>query len=110
MEPFTDFVTRRLEAFRDRTAMWGSHEAVELQALQLLEIESRHLYPEAYEADVRIAIDTYIRILGRETGDNRPLHEVEPGDGFGHRLFKTCQRVREKLAKRFAQGPRCTPA
>ena len=35
----TEFVDQRLESFRDRPEMWGCDEAVEMQALLLVEME-----------------------------------------------------------------------
>lgn len=85
------FVTERLEAFRDRTAMWGSLEAVELQALQLLELELRTTDPERIESEPRLVLNTYNGLC------DSPLHTTAAEAEFGQRLFDTCQKVREAL-------------
>lgn len=96
----SEFVTARLESFRDRTSSWGAPETVEMLALQLLELEARELYPDRYEADPRIAIDLFIRYLEQTdpAGLATPLHLSVPEIEFGRTLFDACSRVRARLA------------
>ena len=89
--PLMGFVMDRLEAFRDRTNMWGSMEAVELQALLLLEVEVRASDPKRMEADARLVLRTYDQLC------DSPLHKTALAAEFGQRLFDTCQKVRAIL-------------
>lgn len=85
------FVTERLRAFCERPRMWGSNEAVELQAILLMECEVRATDPELMEAEPRLVIDTYGSLVPE------PLHETVDEDRFGDALHAVCQRVRAKL-------------
>jgi len=93
-----EFVTKRLESFRDCTAMWGSHEAVELQAMQLLELESFM----RGQNNQRAVIDMYVTCLRRLQNLKyladvpQPLHEWETTE-FGEALYTLCQKVRVQL-------------
>ena len=87
------FVTERLKAFCERTRMWGSLEAVELQAILLMECEVRATDPERMKAEPRLVLNTYEWFLP----GGKPLHETIDEDRFGDALHAICQRVRAKL-------------
>lgn len=107
------FVTERLVAFRDRTGMWGSNEAVELQAIQLIELEVQSYAERALLKNPRIALEAYVKELGaRYPGEGaRPLHELAGEAEFGEALFDVCSATRRGL--RYAllpsERPRSTP-
>ena len=88
-----EFVTKRLEAFRDRSRMWGSREAVELQAILLLECELAATQPDRLITDPRLVINTYHPLVAPG-----PLHMRQLSDEhFGRALFNACQQVRKEF-------------
>lgn len=99
-----EFVTQRLTAFRDRTAMWGSAEAVELQAIQLLELELQTFAPAALDQAPGAVFEAYVEKI-RETypgGPTQPLHAIVFGTAFGAELFRLCSSLRTELRSRYA--------
>lgn len=98
---FAEFVTERLEAFRDRTGMWGGLEAVEMQALLLIELEA--FTANLDKKNPRIVLDAWVTALRRlqkfpYVFDNpQPLHLWAPEPKFGLALFELAQGVRRKL-------------
>lgn len=97
------FVDTRLLAFRDRTGMWGSNEAVELQAIQLLEFEARSISENVVDQNPRLVLDLYVNELGArfEGAGALPLHDMAASGGFdfGAALYDVCASVRSRLAQ-----------
>lgn len=95
------FVTSRLRAFRDHTGMWGSCEAVELQAIQLLEVEARTLLEGRLDDEPRLVLNMYVETIREHhhNSDTRPLHELVGSDEsqFGPALYQICESVRERI-------------
>lgn len=94
---FDQFVTTRLIAIRDRRPMWGCPEAVELQALTLIEVEN---YLQRPEVDLREAIDTYQEEIKVQfpKSPTMPLCQLDLSDDeFNENLFTVIQRTRARL-------------
>lgn len=95
------FVSARLVAFRDHAGMWGSREAVELQAIQLLEFEARFLNEDELTANPRLVLNFYVDELKLRFGglDARPLHDIleNSESNFGSALYELCIAVRLRL-------------
>lgn len=96
----TNLINTRLAEFRDYTEMWGSNEAVELQALQLLEFEVWSLSESLLRAKPRLILELYAQELQLRFNslDIHPLHEIYgAGDpAFGATLFEVCNIVRAR--------------
>ena len=91
-----DFIDTRLVAFRDRTRMWGSNEAIELQAIQLIEIE--FLDASTRLNRPRLVFDAYVNELRRIHGTAvQPLYQLVDDSAFGEALFHICAQLRAKL-------------
>ncbi|MDI1431503.1 hypothetical protein [Polyangium sorediatum] len=95
------FVDARLLAFRDRTGMWGSNEAVELQALQLLEFEARSISEIAVNKNPRLVLDLYVgEVRARfSRAETLPLHDLVSAGEFGKALYDVCSAVRLRVDK-----------
>lgn len=106
------FITERLIAFRDNQEMWGTREAVERQAIQLIEIEA---FVKKGEIS-RFVFDTYMKFVALymknitpsitepyNIFDHRPLYllieEQRPSRSseFSKILWEICQEVRRYL-------------
>ena len=99
------YVDDRLASMRDRPSMWGCLEAIELQAVTLIEVEH---FMRTGVAD-RQALDTFIKTKSTQgfTPMNRPLFMhfklqtnpiVYDVESFSKALYEVCRAVRETLA------------
>ena len=97
----TKFVSDRLKEFEDHTLMWGSQEAIELQAIQLIEIEFMLSHEDMYDKNNRVVFDAYNATLRENypTFGNMPLHIMEVEANFPTALINITNIVREKLKK-----------
>ena len=68
------WVDARLAALLEAPRMWGSYEAVELQALQLFELRALIRRPEQELTDPRRVLETYAAFLRQQF----PQHPQEP--------------------------------
>lgn len=99
--PYHQFVSERLVAFRLRGRMWGSPEALEALAIQLVETEIRHYAPEAYDESPRIIMDCYITEKGKLCPGASQLHSLAPAEDFSRLLFVIIHRVRYILGTKY---------
>lgn len=111
MTDINEFVNSRLEGYRDRTLMFGGLEAVELQALLLLEMELFYKKPDVYNAKDRAVMNAYLKALNESKYlssiplsqqvakdlDTPPFDIERIRKEFGEVLFDLCTRVRERL-------------
>lgn len=79
--------------------MWGSEEAVELQAIQLMELEVLHYAPKVLETQPRLVLDLYTKELSKRFGGGAlPLFLINPRpENMEIQLLDVCQAVREQL-------------
>lgn len=101
---FHQFVTRRLQQFADTPRMYGSEEAVELQALQLMELEVLHYAPEALAKEPRIVMEAYLKELGRQTGASAAMlcdrtPKIKDPELV---LFDICMKVRFEVGSKLS--------
>ncbi len=61
-----EYIDRRLDAMLAAPAMWGTDEAVELQALQLLDLRTLAFAPENRSGKPRATLDDYAGFLRRK--------------------------------------------
>jgi len=98
-----DFVDCRLLSFRDRTASWGTDEAVELQAMQLIEVEAHVVYSAAMDCYASAVHAEYIKEV-RQRDPKRPTMPLYKlcGNEFGQVLHDVCMTVRRTIRQRFS--------
>ncbi len=101
---FRNFVTKRLEAFRDRPRMYSGDDAsLEMLAIQLMELEVLHYEPESLVRTPRLIIHFYSKEVTRRYGFRNDLlagryERKELQDPpFSLCLFEVCQKVRAEL-------------
>jgi len=69
------FIRQRLEDMLTQPGMWGSLEAIELQAITLLEVREALIRP----GHPRAVLDRYCAVLARRLGrGNSPLYVLVP--------------------------------
>jgi hypothetical protein len=85
-----DWTNQRLSTLLEAPRMFGSDEAIEMQALLLLELKALVLQPEREIANPRRVFDIYTTYLNRTypRKPNRPLFEIVERDDFGLNLAK----------------------
>jgi hypothetical protein len=100
------FVDDRLISLRDYPRMWGSPEAIELQAITFLEVEH---YVRTGVSD-RHVLDTYVKMtvtqghspaalpLYMKFKNQDNLISTYDVETFAKTLYEICQAVRETLA------------
>ena len=101
------FTITRLQSFRDHT-QWGGNEALESQALQLLEFEAL-IYSRGLssEGGLRAVLDLYHDELRHRFPDigSWPLWRVHQslatGRSFPQDLYEICLDVRHQLRERY---------
>lgn len=99
VDDFSEFCTDRLQDYKLCTGMWGSNEAVEAMALTIVEIETMFKFPDAYNLNPRIIIETYCKILKEKypKKGNQPLHLLQQDEKFGTVLFDVLDITRQRL-------------
>lgn len=86
-DKITHWADERLDALLAAPSMWGSDEAVEMQALLLLELRVLALRPAHSEADPRTVFDRYTRYLRNLYPSQQPAPLCElAGERFAAEL------------------------
>jgi hypothetical protein len=82
------WVDQRMDDLLATPRMWGSDEAVEMQALLLLELRALTSRPEKELANPRRVLDAYTSYLGKTfpKKPNRPLFQIVEPDDLGYHL------------------------
>jgi hypothetical protein len=105
---FRDFVTKRLEEMRDRGPMYGDPVAVEGLAIQLIELETLHYFPNILDEKPRIVYRTYLKLLSQRTGlSTIPLSDPNrdpPVKDVPAILFDLCQKTRSRILEVIEAG------
>lgn len=89
-----DWTNQRLNTLLQAPRMCGSDEAIEMQALLLLELKALVLQPERELANPRRVFDIYTAYLNKTypRKPNRPLFEIVEHDDLGLNIAKELQR------------------
>lgn len=93
---FENFSLKTLNVLNTR--MWGSLEAVETQALILMEVEAL-IFGFDIDAQPRFILDMYNDILRKQFGeDNRALSCILTDETkFADKLYEICNEIRENI-------------
>ena len=89
---YSEFVDRRLQAFWTTKEMWGSNEAVEMQALLMVEIEFLGLRDQS-QVQAQYVTQLHLFYPGQAS---MPLCELERED-FHRTLVTIIQLTRQAL-------------
>lgn len=98
----TNFVLKRLNAFKTHGGMYGSPETVEFCAIQLLEVEYLSKYSQILEECPRIVIEAYVKEVTKRYNKcgNQPFLYVQLyllPEKFHNELYEICMCVRKNL-------------
>lgn len=93
------WVDQRLKDMLAAPRMWGSDEAVEMQALLLLELRALALRPEQELANPRRVLDAYASYLGKTfpSMPHRPLFQIVDADELGFALAAEIRKFIDAL-------------
>lgn len=96
-ETIVAWVDQRMKDMLDAPRMWGSDEAVEMQALLLLELRALALRPDKELANPRRILDAYTAYINKTfpKTPNRPLFQIVEPDDLGHHLADEFRRFLE---------------
>lgn len=88
------WIEDRTDDMLEMPRAWGSDEAVEMQALLLLELRALTLQPERERRNPRRVLDAYMEYLHRTHPGkpNRPLFQIVENDDLGHNLGRELRR------------------
>jgi hypothetical protein len=120
------WIEERTNDMLEAPRAWGSDEAVEMQALLLLELRALALQPEREVKNPRRILDAYMGYLNKTYPHkpNRPLCQIIESDELGHNLGRELRRFLDafgptlleenpfehnRLAIRLRFKPGCTP-
>jgi len=93
----SNYVISRLDQFKNRGPMYGSNEALELCAIQLLELEHLTKYPDILSSNPRFVLDIYNSELRKKYPKSPPAPLFICSDNFYNDLYDFCIFIRTKI-------------